>query len=97
MSGPAGIGKTSLAVICAKQAGYNPIVISAPIVANKEDFRNKIVYLVIFYIALKKIDAISFKKLFAEEGKSNKQLNCVIIDEIDGLQKNDAKVLNNDF
>jgi hypothetical protein len=45
LSGSSGIGKTVLAKVCASQAGFAPIVISAPLIAGKDEFIRKIVFI----------------------------------------------------
>ncbi|KAL6076877.1 AAA domain-containing protein [Balamuthia mandrillaris] len=80
LTGPPGLGKTTLAHVLARQAGYNPVEI------NASDDRSPKVFLE------KVLNATQMKSVFT----ADKRPNCLIIDEIDGVaggEKNAIKEL----
>ncbi|GKY95302.1 hypothetical protein MPSEU_000492000 [Mayamaea pseudoterrestris] len=79
MSGPAGIGKTTLAHIIARHAGYRPIEV------NGSDERSASV-LTERLVSAMESSTLNFSETERRDGKSRP--NCIIMDEIDGA---DAK------
>uniref|UniRef100_A0A7S1B434 AAA+ ATPase domain-containing protein n=1 Tax=Corethron hystrix TaxID=216773 RepID=A0A7S1B434_9STRA len=71
LSGPPGAGKTSLATVAARHAGYDPIEINASEDRCEKTFAEKLTGLM--------EDGISF----SERGKRRRP-NCIILDEVDG-------------
>ena len=77
LTGPAGLGKTTLAHVCAKQAGYEPLEINASDDRSRDVVRGRIK------------DALGTETVrgIREEGKERRAGRpvCVIVDEVDGV------------
>ena len=77
LTGPAGLGKTTLAHVCAKQAGYEPLEINASDDRSRDVVRGRIK------------DALGTETVrgVKEAGKDRKAGRpvCVIVDEVDGV------------
>lgn len=69
LCGRPGLGKTTLAHVVARHAGYNVIEMNASDERTAQSFRNKIE------------DSLSMQPLL---GAGESRPNCLIIDEIDG-------------
>ncbi|XP_040575885.1 chromosome transmission fidelity protein 18 homolog [Lepeophtheirus salmonis] len=77
LHGPPGIGKTTLAHILARHAGYNPIEINSSDDRTISAFKSKVE------------PAIQMQSVLSVESKPN----CIIIDEIDGVPAPTIKYL----
>ncbi|KAL0487696.1 chromosome transmission fidelity protein [Acrasis kona] len=75
ISGPPGVGKTTLAHIIAKQAGYHPVEINA----SDDRSRDRLMTL------------IEGATQMCNNMFGDKKPNLVILDEIDGLENNDSR------
>ena len=78
VSGPPGLGKTTLAHVIAKRAGYNFIEMNASDDRSPEAFKQSIE---------------SVTQIRGSVNDSNMKPNCLIIDEIDGAPANSIQVL----
>lgn len=74
LTGPPGLGKTTLAHVCAKQAGYETLEINASDDRSRDVVRGRIK------------DALGTETVRGGQGKSGKRGRpvCVVVDEVDG-------------
>ncbi|KAI1877071.1 uncharacterized protein JN550_001143 [Neoarthrinium moseri] len=81
LTGPPGLGKTTLAHVCAKQAGYEVMEINASDDRSKDVVKNRIRT----SLGTESVKTVQHKK--AEPGQQQKIARpvCVVVDEVDGV------------
>jgi chromosome transmission fidelity protein 18 len=81
LTGPPGLGKTTLAHVCAKQAGYEVLEINASDDRSKDVVKNQIRT----SLGTESVKTVQHKK--ADSGQQNKIARpvCVVVDEVDGV------------
>jgi chromosome transmission fidelity protein 18 len=80
LTGPPGLGKTTLAHVCAKQAGYEVLEINASDDRSKDVVKNRIRD----SVGTENVKSVSIEA----GGKNNRKAGrpvCVIVDEVDGV------------
>lgn len=80
ITGPPGLGKTTLAHVCAKQAGYEVVEINASDERSRDVVNGRIKECV----GTENVKGVSFKDTAGTTRKAGRPL-CVIIDEVDGV------------
>lgn len=80
LTGPAGLGKTTLAHVCAKQAGYEVLEINASDERSKEVVKGKIKDCV----GTDNVKTMNTRKEDAELKKAGRPF-CILVDEVDGV------------
>ncbi|KAL0238243.1 hypothetical protein GEMRC1_012716 [Eukaryota sp. GEM-RC1] len=83
LTGPPGLGKTTLASVCAKTIGFKPIVINSSLERTEKTFFEPIE-------AANSSRSISFNQETSSGSNSN-EITCLVLDELDGLTFNDLK------
>ncbi|KAI1474034.1 hypothetical protein F4774DRAFT_355895 [Daldinia eschscholtzii] len=81
LTGPPGLGKTTLAHVCAKQAGYEVMEINASDDRSRDVVKNRIRT----SLGTENVKTVQQNKL--QEGKQQKVARpvCVVVDEVDGV------------
>lgn len=80
LTGPPGLGKTTLAHVCAKQAGYEVIEINASDDRNQNVVKGRIREAV----GTENVKSIAVDSNGKRSGKTNRPV-CVVVDEVDGV------------
>ncbi|KAF2719311.1 P-loop containing nucleoside triphosphate hydrolase protein, partial [Polychaeton citri CBS 116435] len=80
LTGPPGLGKTTLAHVCAKQAGYEAQEINASDERSRDVVKGRIRDMV----GTENVKAVDTKQINGKTHKAGKPV-CVIVDEVDGV------------
>ncbi|ETS82799.1 hypothetical protein PFICI_04675 [Pestalotiopsis fici W106-1] len=81
LTGPPGLGKTTLAHVCAKQAGYEVLEINASDDRSKDVVKNQIRT----SLGTESVKTVQHKKIEADEQPKIARPVCVVVDEVDGV------------
>lgn len=81
LTGPPGLGKTTLAHVCAKQAGYEVLEINASDDRSKDVVKNQIRT----SLGTESVKTVQHKKVDQGEQPKIARPVCVVVDEVDGV------------
>lgn len=80
LAGPPGLGKTTLAHVCARQAGYEVVEINASDERNKDVVKGRIKDIV----GTENVKGVNMKTASGTVRKAGRPV-CVVVDEVDGV------------
>ncbi|KAI1264236.1 hypothetical protein F5Y18DRAFT_391503 [Xylariaceae sp. FL1019] len=81
LTGPPGLGKTTLAHVCAKQAGYEVMEINASDDRSRDVVKNRIRT----SLATESVKTVQHSKVQTDKPQKVARPVCVVVDEVDGV------------
>ncbi|KAI0144318.1 hypothetical protein GGR57DRAFT_482787 [Xylariaceae sp. FL1272] len=81
LTGPPGLGKTTLAHVCAKQAGYEVMEINASDDRSRDVVKNRIRT----SLATESVKTVQHSKVQSDKPQKVARPVCVVVDEVDGV------------